>query len=500
VSAFEDPGDGRRPSGQRPAAGRVGLGDEPRQHTSDWRANAARSLGSPDAAPKNHFKKEWPTGPLSPTQGTPKDITLLQERLVKLGYLDAMPEGEQGVYGDLTEEAVSDFQLANGLPVTGIADATTLWLMDKPTARTEAQAVEALSGRDPRVIGHSIGTAGAEPKPTLPLPPWLPETATVHTNNGSNANCRAEPSTSGALQGSFANGSTLQVVNPQPEGGEEGWLYVTDGTTEGWVSTTVLDVPPEPLNPVDTRLVELGYLPTDTEITDEMEAQAIQNFQLMNGLPATGELDQATLDEMWSSNARESVHIVQYDQATYNATKEDHTPGNYAGDNNCGPSSVAMALASVGLISIDNADPQATVEDIRGDSGTTAGNTTGTADLVRAAEANGAETYLVDDMNEVKLALMRGDPVVLYGVPNEGGVYFSGQVDPSVIGDGDGHWITVLGYNPPPDDTFIISDPLCPNGTIVVTADQLANYADFSVDSVAIHGESQPVTTTSGAQ
>jgi len=205
----------------------------------------------------------------------------------------------------------------------------------------------------------------------------------------------------------------------------------------------------------------------------------------MNRLPVTGELDQRTLDAMWSPDARQSYHVVQFQDSTYNATKQSGS-GNAGGDNNCGPASMGMALASLGLANLNNADPQALVAKMRTDSGTTAGNTTGPGVLETAAQKNGAETYRVDDMNEVKLAVMRGDPVVLYGVPNKGGTYYNAPASEGSIHDGSGHWVTVVGYDPQ-TDKFIVNDPLCRDGTLQLTQDQLTNYADFSVDSVAVH-------------
>ena len=49
-------------------------------------------------------------------------VLLMQERLIELGYLK---DGADGIYGDNTANAVSAFQSAAGLPVTGKADTET---------------------------------------------------------------------------------------------------------------------------------------------------------------------------------------------------------------------------------------------------------------------------------------------------------------------------------------------------------------------------------------
>ncbi|GAA2005939.1 matrixin family metalloprotease [Microbacterium ulmi] len=73
------------------------------------------------------------------------DVTRLQNYLRAFGYLDsdrlddfgvgrelAAPQPEQGTFDDFTEEALQTFQARYGLPVTGVVDAATLALLEKP--------------------------------------------------------------------------------------------------------------------------------------------------------------------------------------------------------------------------------------------------------------------------------------------------------------------------------------------------------------------------------
>lgn len=46
----------------------------------------------------------------------------MQKRLIELGFLS---DDADGIYGDNTAKAVSDFQTAEGLPATGKADVET---------------------------------------------------------------------------------------------------------------------------------------------------------------------------------------------------------------------------------------------------------------------------------------------------------------------------------------------------------------------------------------
>ncbi|HVE85943.1 MAG TPA: C39 family peptidase, partial [Myxococcales bacterium] len=247
----------------------------------------------------------------------------------------------------------------------------------------------------------------------------------------------------------------------------------------------------QPADPrIDTRMEDLGYLPPG----GATDARAVSNFQAMNKLPVTGELDQRTVDAMWSPAARQSFQVVQFQNDTYNATKTAGSD-NAGGDNNCGPASVGMALASVGLADLDNADPQALVNQMRADTGVPVPGKTGTTALELAAQKNGAETYRVDDLDEVKLAVMRGDPVTLYGVPNRDGAVYNAPASEGSIDPGAGHWVAVVGYDPK-SDTFVVNDPLCRDGTRQLTQEQLSTYADFGTAGVAVHAPPPPPALT----
>lgn len=58
-----------------------------------------------------------------------EDVRALQERLRELGYLR---EEATGYFGALTRTALSQFQAAQGLPATGIADAATVDALNQP--------------------------------------------------------------------------------------------------------------------------------------------------------------------------------------------------------------------------------------------------------------------------------------------------------------------------------------------------------------------------------
>ena len=102
------------------------------------------------------------------------EVEALQKKLNALGYTDANGQklGEDGKYGNRTKEAVQQFQLENGLKVTGIADAATLKLADKGMTRF-AMKDDVLQpgerGPDVRNMQQTLSDAGLRGKDGKPL-------------------------------------------------------------------------------------------------------------------------------------------------------------------------------------------------------------------------------------------------------------------------------------------------------------------------------------------
>lgn len=60
------------------------------------------------------------------------DVLKMQNKLLELGYMFVKPSG---LFAEGTEQSVKDFQLLNGLPTTGVADAATLQKMFSSDAK-----------------------------------------------------------------------------------------------------------------------------------------------------------------------------------------------------------------------------------------------------------------------------------------------------------------------------------------------------------------------------
>jgi hypothetical protein len=82
----------------------------------------------------------------------------VQSRLADLGYYPS--EYIDGWFGPVTEQAVRDFQAANGLEVTGEVDAATLEAMNSPDAASASQAAPA-SGDAAPAAGSAEATQAA---------------------------------------------------------------------------------------------------------------------------------------------------------------------------------------------------------------------------------------------------------------------------------------------------------------------------------------------------
>ncbi len=192
-------------------------------------------------------------------------------------------------------------------------------------------------------------------------------------------------------------------------------------------------------------------------------------------LPANAPLDSRPGTQNSTVPSPNSTFVTQFNDPTYN-------PGGPNSSANCGPASVTMALANLGLLppGLDytkgESSPEATIEAIR-QRGTGNGSDihsfTNIAQMKAAAESAGATTRDVRNIDDVIAALQRGDQVVLAGNPNEVGAYGVGHG----INYSGGHFINVCGmdtnFDPP---RFIVQDPLSHNGTIVIEQSQLVAY------------------------
>jgi len=200
--------------------------------------------------------------------------------------------------------------------------------------------------------------------------------------------------------------------------------------------------------------------------------------RVINGVAGAGASTATRVGtELWAGVANpRSVHVSQV------PSKYNKTPA--AGNKDCGPVSVVMALKLVGRSVpgvVGTAAPQKLVNRVRQLTGNTA-NTAATTnhELERALGASGATSREIASFAAVKASVLAGKPVILNGNPGNAGAYGSKFTSAQMTKYNGGHWIVVSGYDTK-NGQFIINDPLSKVGPVKVSAAQLEAYRGGSM-------------------
>lgn len=193
------------------------------------------------------------------------EVTLVQERLIELGYLLGEADGD---FGGMSWEALYSFQKANGLEATGDIDEETKNVLFSENAKAdEVRPVQA------RLI--LLGYMDGEPDGDF------------------------GPKTADAVY-------AFQEANDLPTTG------AIDETTKEALFAEAAKA--DDVRRAQTRLIELGYLQGNADgIFGAKSLTAVKRFQTLNGLEATGELDEATLEAMASEDAVKVRPSLTYD-------------------------------------------------------------------------------------------------------------------------------------------------------------------------------------------
>lgn len=190
-------------------------------------------------------------------------VLKVQEALYEKGYLDA---GADGVFGQMTADAVRKFQEDNGLEATGLVDDETKDLILSNGAREI---------RDVQTKLAELGYLDAEPDGVMGA------------------------ATSGAL-GVFQRDNGLEVT------GE-----IDDATRALLFSEE--EEPKSEATLVQEKLIALGYLQGEADGDfGPLSSEALCLFQEANELPVTGDIDEATKDVLFSDSAKgDTIRMAQ---------------------------------------------------------------------------------------------------------------------------------------------------------------------------------------------
>lgn len=204
-------------------------------------------------------------------------ILSVQERLMELGYLDS--DEPTDYFGPMTEESLSTFQRHHGLESDGVLGATTYDLLFGDDAKVYVMQ-QGDSGDDVTDVQERLYQLGYLGK--------------------------------GLITGNFGEKTLTAVTEFQSANKLTADGKVGEKTIDKLYSDNVNsnafkhgDVD-ESIKRYQRRLVELGYLDDDFEITGKLDSAtvgAVKNFQDANGLTRDGCLGPATMEALDSNKA-----------------------------------------------------------------------------------------------------------------------------------------------------------------------------------------------------
>lgn len=250
---------------------------------------------------------------------TGSDVLAVQRKLQELGYYD----GElTGTYGNLTKEAVRQYQKQNGLGADGIAgEKTQTKLLGEAGSTTSTTTVtttlrEGSSGNDVLTLQQKLKDLGYY-------------TGELTGNYGSLTKeaVRLYQRANDLGSDGIAGPKTLSKLNATPSTGT--------GSTTGTTSSGVTDESNKVTNQVlrygdrgdvvrnlQQRLKDLGYLAGSADgVFGQATETALRSFQTSNGLDADGIAGSKTQTVLYSSSAK------SYSSATDSSTLKQGSQG-----------------------------------------------------------------------------------------------------------------------------------------------------------------------------
>jgi len=248
---------------------------------------------------------------------TGSQVTSLQNKLQAAGYFNGPVTG---YYGNLTQEAVINFQKANGLSPNGMADDATLQALESSSESTPSQPSTSPFGfaddsqvlpsqkevlekgnRSPQVtsLQKNLQAAGYFDGPITGYYGNLTQEAVINFQKakGLTANGIADDATLQALESNSGTPTPSQPATPEK--------VVTDDPKVSRRSTLALQKgnrSPQ-VTSLQKKLQSAGYF--DGPITGyygSLTQEAVINFQKAKGLTANGIADEETLQALESSS------------------------------------------------------------------------------------------------------------------------------------------------------------------------------------------------------
>ncbi|MBL8951051.1 MAG: peptidoglycan-binding protein [Myxococcaceae bacterium] len=402
-------------------------------------------------------------------------VTQLQKALITAGYLPS--NFAFGPFGPQTEAALKRFQTDHGLGPSGVVDANTVKaLLGEPIPLPQAVPnAAALAGLKYGATDSRLVTLHG----ALVARGYLPANFTSNTSFGK----RFGELTLAAVQ------QLQRDFGLVPTG-------VIDAATARVLGSTGFP-PGRTFKGTWSSYPELGAALGPVE----RSSNGTQSQRFAGGtmtMSPTGALSvTSTTGVSLGAQQLGTVDTVAEANARYFVNQEGNTPWFQSfntlkkpfGANDCGPTSVLMALSALGLAAHPDAQAAPYAIDAVRDAILGASNWStkmGFDNLKRGIEAFGgaATTLSLAGVNKqgaglgaVDAALARGNPVILGGVPGNAWAKALGAANYLDMGNGNAtfnHFVAVLGRTS--DGKYIVGDPLSSKGALEVTAAQLGTF------------------------
>ncbi|MBD3883978.1 peptidoglycan-binding protein [Phormidium tenue FACHB-886] len=187
------------------------IGVAPRPAPPERLAQLPAAADRSEIRPENRL--DAASAPLLRFGSQSKTVSQLQERLRQLGYYKGALDG---VYGDLTVEAVSEFQRAEGLDVDGVVGRSTWAKLQQPSRSSTAEKQPRTSSPNtaPTQKREAPPSQSALPQPSIRLPQPNPSSEQRPAEQSSPA--QSSPEQSSPAQSSPAQPSPAQPSPAQP--------------------------------------------------------------------------------------------------------------------------------------------------------------------------------------------------------------------------------------------------------------------------------------------
>ena len=430
--------------------------------------------------------------------GTDGRIKQLQDDLMRAGCLQDIHgnAGYGNTFGPMTEAAVKKFQTTNGLPATGQVDAAT---------------VAALGPATPGPI---------TPPPPAPIPgttyPGAPAgdpnaAAVVGVAKGIGAPAQVKQVQDDLIRMGYLDASMKQnsgygnTFGPKTDAAMKSFQQ-----DNGLPATGVVDAAtasalagPRPLpapglaGPALANRAALGLpvsggqtLP-DGSVRQDFEHGSVtaskDGFLYVRDAAGQNIVPPQKLGAVSSVQDANNSFVSQWGPTPWNSAQ-----GAPYGYEDCGPTSVTMALSSLGLIQHPApADAETTIDHMRDEAlGYNSTHSQGTWDsqLVKPLQENGATTTIVKPLTLTSMdtALSAGHPLIVgtsatwdaWGKAQSAAGGYLNYRNPG------GHYVTVLGKSP--SGNYIVGDPLSRIGAVEVTPAQMQKALAGAWDGIEV--------------